>query len=114
MQKDLFPKYLFLNEGSLVFDKAGKGDNKLYHLGMDMIRYGLEVTENYAVGTEEDTRQFRSFREQVKGVYEQYGREAHFHFNKDERNVCTLYPLLRSRRDGRKCMAFILGSIIPY
>ena len=37
----------------MVFDTAAKGSKELYHLAMDMIRYGLEVTDNYALSTEE-------------------------------------------------------------
>ena len=114
MSKDLFPKYLFLNEGSSIFDEAVKSNRKLYHLAMDMIRYGLEVTDNYVLSTEELTRQFKSHREKVKSVYEQQGGTTSFHLNQEERDVCTFFLLLISRRDGRLCMTSALTNIMLY
>ena len=96
----------------MVFDAAAKGGKELYHLAMDMIRYGLEVTDNYALSTEELTRQFKSHRDKVKNVYEQHGGATHFRLNDKERDVRTFSIPLISRMDGRSCINFVLTNIM--
>ena len=91
MQRDLFPKHLFLNEGFSAFE-ASRNNRKLYYLGLDMIRYGLEVTENCTMGTEELTKQFISHRNYVKGVYEKQDKSYQVLRDFKERDVRT-FPL---------------------